>query len=105
MFEINASTRLKATQQAPTVPGRNTALEDHTGKALLAAEDGKGIIAPAESYKKKNEHELEHEQRRQEGLEDKEARSPTTDMEKTSVSDMTAASIMASAATRLKNTR
>lgn len=79
MIKINATARLKATQ--------------------VLAEDG--ALAPAESFRDKNEKEFERQKSQRESDEhrDKESTSPTSEMSKTAVHDM-----RSSATARLKKT-
>lgn len=101
MIKINATNRLKATQQAPSIPGKGTSLTDTSGEALMASDDA--IIAPSSSYKEKNERDLDRQQNTRETEQHKESTSPTSDMNKTEVKDMSAASVRAVA--RLSMTR
>lgn len=80
MFKINAATRLKATSSH----------EDTSGEKLFAAED---IIAPSDSYKEKNEKQLEQQQTERETEEDKESTSDGANKEGTSVHDMGASAV------------
>jgi hypothetical protein len=60
MIKINAAARLKATQQAPTIPGRTSVHEDHSSREVFA--DSDDVIAPSMSYKEENEKELDKQQ-------------------------------------------
>src|SRR6185437_14171618 len=84
-IRTRAAIRLLATtKQSPTGPSSTTSYEDQTGEELLADSTEK-VIAPSESYKKKDEHQLEHQQQHRQTEENKEATSPTHKMSDTAV--------------------
>jgi len=84
-IRTRAAIRLLATtKQSPTGPSSTTSYEDQTGEELLADSTEK-VIAPSESYKKKDEHQLEHQQQHRQTEENKEATSPIHKMSDTAV--------------------